>query len=228
MSDPLPQRLSPVHDLVEHLHPQWGVISGMPAALDFGKLHAERAIAAKLGLCDASAFLRLVVKGPGAVMVLQQQGVDVPGANYRVAMQTGGGQCIRTGAEEYFVEDGIGTGKEGRLVSALEKAVRARKPGGPYEVARQDACFLVSGTRAVEALSQTCGVDLRKVDGNLIMSRVAGVSVALRMRNDLAIPAFQIWMDPSFGPYLWETLLEIVGELDGGPVGLRCFWPELN
>ena len=42
------------------------------------------------------------------------------------------------------------------------------------------------------------------------------------------IPAFQIWCDPSYGPYLWETLLEIVREKGGGPVGMSSVFPELG
>ena len=35
-------------------------------------------------------------------------------------------------------------------------------------------------------------------------------------------------MDGTYGVYLWETLLEIIGELGGGPVGVSCFFQEID
>ncbi len=223
MNDVLCQRTSPVHDEIAHLEPRWGHVSNMLAALSFGEQSVELAQAASLGLADASCLLRVVVKGPEAADWLQARGIGVPAGSYGVAWLPGGGQVVRTGREEIFVEDG----PEGSIVPGLEQGLRSLHGGGPYEVVRQDACFFLSGARAGLVLAQTCGVDMREPGERLVLSRVAGVSAGIRFRQDLRVPLFQLWTDPSGGPYLWETLHEIVTDLNGAPVGLCCFWPEL-
>ena len=39
-------------------------------------------------------------------------------------------------------------------------------------------------------------------------------------------PLLRIWCDGTFGPYLWETLLDIAREEGGRAVGLRKLFPE--
>ena len=34
----------------------------------------------------------------------------------------------------------------------------------------------------------------------------------------------RLWCDGTFGVYLWETLLNIIKELGGGPVGINQFF----
>ena len=98
---------------------------------------------------------------------------------------------------------------------------------GAYRVVRQDASILLSGSRAAEVFLQTCGYDFRKPGDRLVMTRVAGVSCSILHRTINRLGTFQLWMDGSFGAYLWKTLLEIARELGGRPVGLACFFPEL-
>ncbi len=224
MKTAVPDRTSPVHDALEALGPRWRHVSNMPAVLSFGRYDAERGQAAALGIADASALPRLGIKGPGAADWLHGKGLPAPAAVYDTAPLPGGGSVIRSGRDEVFVEDGL----EGAIVPRLEHNLRALPGGGPYEVVRQDASFFVSGAQAASVLAQTCGVDFRRPDGKLVMSRVAGVSAGIRFREDLTVPVLQVWTDPSFGPYLWHTLNEIVGDLGGKPVGLCCFWPELG
>jgi sarcosine oxidase subunit gamma len=38
---------------------------------------------------------------------------------------------------------------------------------------------------------------------------------------------YQLWVDGTYGPYLWETLLKITRELGGDAVGLSVFFPEV-
>jgi sarcosine oxidase, subunit gamma len=220
----LAERTSPVHDALSHLSPRWGRVCHMPVALAFATDGSESAQAANLGLADVSALPRLTVKGPTAAAWLHDHNVTAPSSVYDSAQLPGGGQVIRTGLEEIFIEDSV----QGSILPRLEEKLRAVPTGGPYEVIRQDAAFLLSGSKAAQVLAQTCGVDFRQPDGRLVYSRVAGVSAAIRYRADLTVPAFQLWIDPSFGPYLWETLLEIVTDLGGKPVGLCCFWQQLS
>jgi sarcosine oxidase subunit gamma len=52
------------------------------------------------------------------------------------------------------------------------------------------------------------------------MTQMAGVSCAVLPRQLGAVRAWQLWADGTYGPYLWETLLQIVRELGGDAVGL--------
>jgi sarcosine oxidase subunit beta len=36
------------------------------------------------------------------------------------------------------------------------------------------------------------------------------------------VPGYRVWVEPSYGHYLWQVLHEIVTELGGGPIGWEC------
>src|SRR6201997_923103 len=109
-----PTRLSPVHDQLDHLHPRWGALDGMPVALTFGgrTLEQEQGLARTLGLCDASALHRSLIKGPGAASVLEARGVAqaLPAEVLCVLPLKSGGLIARTGRAEFFLEDAPGGG----------------------------------------------------------------------------------------------------------------------
>jgi sarcosine oxidase subunit gamma len=60
------------------------------------------------------------------------------------------------------------------------------------------------------------------------MTRVAGVSCSILLREIRGIAAFQLWLDGTYGAYLWHTLEGIVRELGGAPIGLASLFPELS
>ena len=240
-----PLRLSPLHDALDALHPAWGTVDDMPVALRFGDAAVERAHAARLGLCDASVWARTTIKGPAAADFLQSNSVPVPPQVLAVAPLAGGGVVARTGGMEFFVEDAPGGG----LVTRLSAAVAAGT-SEVYEVLRQDASILVSGELAVAVLRETCGFEFHPVTTStqsaesalgprasrarsttppgVIMTRVAGVSALILPRELNGLPLFQLWLDGTYGDYLWETLLEIVRQHGGEPVGLGTFFPSLE
>jgi|GEM_PF-2483358 len=97
-----------------------------------------------------------------------------------------------------------------------------------YSVPAPGASFLLSGARASDVLLETCNVDLRSPEGDLVMTRVAGVSCYILFRTLNGIPAFQFWTDASYAHYLGETLLEIIQEHNGGVAGVSCYFPEVS
>lgn len=216
------QRVSPMHDELEHLKPTWGQLDDMAVPLDFGDRAGEMAAAARLGLADASALARLVVKGAGAQAFLEREQIAIPPEIFQVRPLASGGIIARTGGAEFFLEDGC----RGTLVSRLDSMLDS-VGSETYRVVRQDASILLAGSRAAEVFLQTCGYDFRKPGDQLVMTRVAGVSCSMLHRTINRVETFQLWMDPSFGAYLWEQLSEIAKELGGRPVGLACFYPEL-
>ncbi len=217
-----PERLSPVHEELERLQPRWGELGGMPVALSFGSAQPASGSAGNLALSDASAFLRLTVKGPAPEAFLAEQGLHAPKEIYAHAPLEHGGLLARTGGTEFFLEDE----PRGVIVSALEAKLAAPR-AGVCRVLREDASFLLGGSEVLQVLAETCAVDFRTSDSRMVFSRVAGVSCSILQRSIQGGPVFQLWLDGSFGPYLWHTLLEIVTEWRGGPAGLPHFFPEL-
>jgi sarcosine oxidase subunit gamma len=216
-------RRSPAHDALEHLKPRWGRLKDMPVALDYGDPRAESERAKGLGLCDVSAFPRITVKGPGASRWLGEQGLEIPAGIYSVGRAGRTDRIIRTGGAEFLIEDGVDGQTALRLISTQKEGVP-----GVYRIPRQDASYLLMGKDANLVLLETCGVDCSGREERAVFSRVAGVSCALLAVEIHKLPAFQIWCDPSYGAYLWETLLEIVRDKGGGPVGMSSVFPELE
>lgn len=237
-----PVRLSPLHDAIEELHPTWGALDEMPVALHFGDAAAEKAQAAKLGLCDASAMPRTMLKGPGALDMLRGNRTSIPEKIFDIVPISATGFLARTGSTEFFIEDLPGS----ELLAHLS-SVAAVRPGSVADVLRQDASILLSGTDAVDVLRETCNYEfhLPAADGatsngqqrswmvpaaashtGVVFTRIVGVSVMVLPRILNGVPVFQLWLDGTYGMYLWETLLEIVREHGGQPVGLATFYPS--
>lgn len=216
--------LSPVHHLLEPLGPHWSRIGDAPIAAHFGALEAEVVAAQALGLCDLSALPQLGVKGPAADPWLRQQGVEVPAELYEVRALGDGGLIGRVAADEFFLESGTA----GRSVPDLAERL-ATVPGGAYRVERHSAAFLLSGSRRLEVMAQTCGVNLAEAaPRRLIYSRVAVTSCGLLPDRLNGAQVLRLWVEPSLAVYLWQTLAEISGELGGRIVGASCFYPDLT
>src|SRR5207248_1687282 len=113
----------------------------------------EEAALRTLGLCDLSALPRLGVKGPRAEGWLRGQRVESPAAVYDTLPLGGGGLVARLGASEFLLEGGFGD-----ALAPLSASLEQPSPG-VYRVERQDACFLLTGSRATEVLAQVCSID---------------------------------------------------------------------
>lgn len=237
-----PARLSPVHDQLDHLHPRWGALDGMPVALTFGgrTLEQEQGLARTLGLCDVSALHRSVIKGPGAASFLEARGIvqALPAEVLSVLPLKSGGLIARTGRAEFFLEDAPGEGGGPSVVAQLTESLLSSPQAGVYTAPRQDASFLLSGDHAPAVWLQTCGFDFRQAGFHpgpspdrataMVMTRVAGVSTWVVHRAINGNPVYQLWADGTYGPYLWETLLKVTRESEGDAVGVSVFFPALE
>ncbi len=81
-----------------------------------------------------------------------------------------------------------------------------------YRIEQQSMTIELSGPRANRALAQTCGVDF-SVEPTLkiIYTRLAGASCGIIPLGEKQQPVYRIWIDYTFGEYLWDVLGEIVG-----------------
>lgn len=216
MPQPAPRR-SPVHHLLETPSTQWGRLADAPIALRLGPAHEEDAAVRTLALCDVSALPKLGVKGPAAEAWLREQHIDLPLAIYYTRPLPAGGLIVRLGSADFLLE----AGASGSLLACPPSA-------GLYRVERQDATFLLAGTRALEVLAQLCSLDFRTTPlGRLALTRAGGVNCGVLPEGTPERPRFRFWVDPSFAVSFWEILAEIAGELGGRVVGAACFYPEL-
>ncbi|MEO1994019.1 MAG: hypothetical protein ABGZ17_01950 [Planctomycetaceae bacterium] len=215
---------SPIHSWLEVRNPHWTVSRGMAVALHFGAPDREEQSLQSLALCDQSATPKLSVKGPGAAAWLEQQGLTVPSTVYAAQRLDHGSRLFRLGADEFLVQGSLDDELTDRLFRAQDTELH-----DVYCLQRQDATFLLAGTRAVQVLSQTCGLDLLETPReHLVFTRVAGVSCAVFANSHQDCPTFQIGVDPSLGLALWTSLVQIVEDLEGTVVGLGCLYPELQ
>jgi sarcosine oxidase, subunit gamma len=171
---------------------------------------------------------RFGLKGPRAAEWLEARGVSLPAAPNQWAAAARAGAALsanadvaagdellvaRLGTSEFFLEDCPGGG----WVRDLESALDPPKPG-VYPVLREDAAFSLSGPGSYDVLAQVCNVnfaDLELASQPVIMTLMIGVAVLVVPQMVGAWPRFRIWCDPTFGPYLEESLGTVVTESGG-------------
>ena len=214
-------RRSPVHDCLEELNPVWDEIHRMKVPVRFEDTAGETQLKTELSLCDLSCLPKVSVKGAESLAWLAQAGVRIPGNLYECCPLVDGGLAIRTDRHEVFLEDSPGSHK----VSEFEHQLSSH-PVGVYRVRRQDASFQLTGVRSNAVVRETCGVDFGYPPDAVVMTRVAGVSCMVLPLQDKDTPAFRFWLDPSYGSYLWEALLEIVRDQGGDAIGLDTLIPR--
>lgn len=195
------------------LQPRWTNVNGMRVPAAF----AAEGDVRDLAIADVSCFAKSGLKGPRAAAWLAERGIPVPARPNTWV----GGLIARLAETEFFLEGGSAD----EIARALENA-----PQNVYPVPRQDTAIALAGKRMNEVLLHACSVDFSSINAKeaLVMTTMAGVPVLVIPQQRDGLPVMRIWADPSFGPYLWETLLEIVQELGGGPAGLASLFPQLQ
>lgn len=204
------QRVSPIHDQLAILNPGWIVINQMSAPSHFPGPAMGDVPAADLA--DLSCLQRWGCKGPGAAAWLEAQGLPVPVQPNTWKALPGGSLVARLGINEFLVEDGPECNRVPPLAAAEPTA-------GVYPVPRQDAVLALWGTAAPLLLRQTCSVDFAALShstGALAITSMVGVPLTVIPESREHFPLLRLYCDGTYGPYLWQTLLDIAGELGGG------------
>ena len=157
---------------------------------------------------------RLGLKGPRAAEWLVAHGIVLPTApnSWAHSQESDGGESIlvaRLGQAEFFLEEQAA----GTTLKRIAPSLNQRLPG-VYPVLREDSGFHLGGEGADEVLAQVCNVNFAALTLDsrpVIMTLMIGVAV-------LVVPqggAYRIWCDPTFGPYLGESLGAVVIECGG-------------
>lgn len=177
-----------------------------------------------LAIVDLSCFTKTGLKGPHAAGWLAEQGITLPPRANSWAGLSPSGLIARLAETEFLLEDGFAPGGAARIAGLIDHA-----PPQVYAVARHDTALALVGRRINEVLLQTCSVNFAAIDpaqGTLVLTSMAGVPVLIVPQKRGDEPMVRIWADPTFAPYLWQTLLEIVQEHGGGPAGLASLFPR--
>ena len=180
---------------------------------------------------------RLGLKGPRAAEWLASQGVALPtepntwthSAPDALRDASDALLVARLGTSEFFLEDTVAGSALKRIAPALDG-----RPPGVYPVLREDWAFRLDGEGVHDVLAQVCNVNFSALppDSNpVIMTLMIGVAVLVvpqSARVGRGIPTegrggpgpvaerqYKIWCDPTFGPYLGESLGAVVIECGG-------------
>ncbi|HME39611.1 MAG TPA: hypothetical protein VKG63_11705 [Steroidobacteraceae bacterium] len=168
---------------------------------------------------------RLGLKGPRAPEWLVAHGIVLPMVpnTWAHSHETPGSDALlvaRLGTGEFFLEDGpAGTALKG-LSPALDE-----QPRGVYPVLREDWAFHLGGERVHDVLAQVCNVNFAglPLDSRpLIMTLMIGVAVLVVPQSAAGEQGgrhYRIWCDPTFGPYVGESLGAVVVECGGRYTG---------
>ena len=212
-----PKRVNPFTDVLAGTSATWSEQCEMPVVAQFSAKDIE--IAAKLGMIDLSWRLRAGCKGPGSAAWLEAAGIPVPGQPNSCIQTQEGAVIARLGRNEFLIEDAADAIMTRRLNETAA-------PVGAYAVLRQDAELMLTGSHLNHLLLQTCSFDFAGVDHSMmpaIMTTMVGVgitAVVVPAPRKIEGFALRFWFDSSYADYMWSTLCEIAGDLDGGPGGL--------
>lgn len=212
---------TPVAYAQQAANPKMGELNGMEVALSFEGENIENARKHLLGITDVSCFQRFSVKGPQAANWLASKGMNTPAAINSWDEAAPGAMVLRLGGSEFLLEDQY----SGSTCETLSASFTQADVPGVYKVQRADAAFILSGTEVLDLLSELCMLDLRDSSfpaNAVLMTQVAGISATLLRQQLNGQQVYRMWCDGTYGPYMWDMLLEIAKELGGGAVGLSC------
>lgn len=210
---------SPVAFSQTSLKPEMGFINGMAIVNRYSEPDVESRHAATLAICDVSCLSRFAIKG-AAADALTAKGIELPGSANSWSRHDAT-LIMRLGNTEFLLEDPIGVQQCKSLSEQLQSG------DGVHVVQRNDASFILSGELLDQLLALVCAIDLcgpTLADNRLAMTSIAGVSVIVIRQEVAGKTLMRLWCDGTFGVYLWETLLNIINELGGGPVGTNQFF----
>jgi sarcosine oxidase subunit gamma len=172
---------------------------------------------------------RLGLKGPRAAEWLVARGIVLPMSpntwtHAEEDLASDGLLVARLGTAEFFLEDGAAGTTLGRISPSLEENPRGGRLAGVYPVLREDWAFEVGGEGVHDVLAQVCNINfgaLSLAARPLIMTLMIGVVVLVVPQGEAGAKGatgerrYRIWCDPTFGPYLAESLGAVVIECGG-------------
>lgn len=170
-------------------------------------------------LVDLSPLHRWLLRGGEVSAWLSAHDIPIPEQFFRVQDTADDSFVVRTGFMEFFLHDGPGGSLQARLGDIPSNLV-----SGMRIFERDDLEIALGGTGAGRLISEFCALDLSNVERQFLLTRVAGVTAWVRVEGKGEQRCYRIGCDPSYGAYLFETLLEGVHECGGGLIGYADFY----
>lgn len=211
---------SPVAHAQHESTAKWSVVNGMNTAVAFASAEIEQARKKILGVTDVSYLSRYGVKGPQASQWLADREIAIPSNPNSWTLCDQKTLVMRLGGSEFLIEDQLD------CLVCEKLANDTARVAGVYKVPRADAAFILSGSEVLNMFSELCSLDLREkslATKEVIMTQIGGVSAIVLRQTLNGEPIYRVWCDGTYGPYIWEVMLEIAVELGGGAVGLACY-----
>jgi sarcosine oxidase subunit gamma len=202
-------RLSPAHACLAHTTHS---VDGMPAVLRVGATPPT-------WLADLSPLRRWLVRGGEAAAWLAARDLPIPEQLFRAHDLGADAFLVRTGRAEFFLHDGPGGALRAKLGEIPDGLV-----AGMRIVVRDDLEVALGGAGADRLMREFCALDLAEVENQFLFTRVAGTTAWLRVEGEGGRRCYRIGCDPSYGEYLFETLLEGVHECAGDITGYADFY----
>ena len=150
-------------------------------------------------------LVKLGVKGPGLVAWAGQHDIELPVEIYDTLVVGQNAVLVRVGTGELILQCVLKDELLTRFESALQTA-----DTGVYRIDQQSVTMVLQGDAGLAVLAQTCGVNFASEPADrMVYTRVAGVSCGVLPGEQEGRRVYQLWVDYSLAPYLWETLAEI-------------------
>ena len=171
-----------------------------------------------VGLIDLSVRARFGIRGPKAGEALIAAGLPQPEKANSLSISDNGIMVLRLGTREYWL---MALPQASSDMDALQKQLSGE---GVYPVYCHDshAWLAMAGDHLADILAKLCGVDLRPesfAPGEVVMTSVARVGGIICHHQIDGMSVFSILSDSASAGYLWDALLDAMGEFNGAPAG---------
>ena len=171
---------------------------------------------------DERAERQLLLGSVGMADVTPRAKVDVRGGIDDAFLPADGASVARVASDWGLVL--ARPGAEAELAPAMEAAAA---PGTMVTDATHLYCGIaIAGPAVSDSLARLTSWDPRTLaNGSATAAPIADVP-AIVVRRDLTVLLFELYVATESGRYVWETILEVVRPLGGGPIGWTALRSE--
>jgi sarcosine oxidase, subunit gamma len=219
MTPPAFLRRSPLEHRLATMGATWRPLADCAIAERVQNGAAEAAIC----LVDLTALPRLGFKGRGTMEASAKRGIALEPEPNRAFLQADAGLCLVLARSEIVLL--APPNGDGARLARLADDWRLEDLDRSYPVPRRDGgCWLrIAGDRAPDMFAKLCGIDLRlhKFPGLAIAQTSVARLNGVICRQDIgARPAFHLLADWASADYLFDCLIDAMGEFDGKVGGI--------
>ncbi|RTE67426.1 sarcosine oxidase [Amphritea opalescens] len=202
----------------KHQQAEFIEVAGAAQVLSYKEQSLQGQSGPDMGLTDLSVLPRFGLRGPAAGDALVAAGLLQPEKPNTLTLSDEGLMVLRLGYNEYWLLAVPGATVD---LQALEQQLTSP---GIYPVYCHDsyAWLVMSGDHLADVMAKVCAVDLREqsfASGDLVMTSLARVSGIICHHQMAGKSVFSIFSDSASAGYLWDALLDAMGEFNGAPSG---------